>query len=143
MQTGVMAIEAGTFIGYRPPRRSLLSVTTGLSYLSHSFCRSVRPIGRRKLIEYSGRASWSRGTTEPDGALRARTPTARRGSGGSNQGVVADEYADAHGWNRLPLSGRGCERARQAQVHTAAVSGCAATRRRPPAGAGARRLASF
>src|SRR3954465_2596875 len=45
-----MVIEAGAFIVYRPPRRSLLSVTTELSYLSHSFCRSLRPMGRCKLI---------------------------------------------------------------------------------------------
>jgi hypothetical protein len=45
-----MVIEAGAFIVYRPPRRSLLSVTTELSYLSHSFCRSPRPIAKRKLI---------------------------------------------------------------------------------------------
>jgi hypothetical protein len=45
-----MVIEAGAFNVYRPPRRSLLSLTTELSYLSHSFCRSLRPIARRKLI---------------------------------------------------------------------------------------------
>ena len=45
-----MMIEAGAFIVYQPPRRSLLSVTTELSYLSHSFWHSVRRIARRKLI---------------------------------------------------------------------------------------------
>src|SRR3954451_9589914 len=37
-----MVIVAGAFIVYRPPRRSLVSVTTQLSYLSRSFCRALR-----------------------------------------------------------------------------------------------------
>src|SRR4051794_26555424 len=45
-----MVIEAWAFTVYRPPRRSLLSVTTELSSFSHSFCRSLRRMRRRELI---------------------------------------------------------------------------------------------
>ena len=50
----IAVIGADGFIVYRPRRRSLLSWTRELSYLSHSFCRSLRPTGRPKLIGCSG-----------------------------------------------------------------------------------------
>jgi len=76
-----------------------LSVTTELSYLSHSFCRSLRPMGRRKLIEYSGEGVGVARHPEPDGALRAALGHRAGWERWVNQGVVADEYADAPGWN--------------------------------------------
>ena len=76
-----MVIEAGAFIVYRPPRRSLLSVTTELSYLSHSFCRSLRPIARRKLIAGAIQAiTLSDAQQRPS---RQQAQTSRRVHGGS------------------------------------------------------------
>src|SRR3954451_12421442 len=64
-----MVMEAGAFIVSRPPRRSLLRVTTERSYPSHSFFRS--PTTDRRTQTHR----WSRlcATHRSDGCRRTRT----------------------------------------------------------------------